>query len=49
MAAFSYATGAVAQYKALIVDYENDEIGTADYLLYDTTTHGPVLGFVFRF
>lgn len=39
----------VLQYKALDVDFENDGIGTADFLSYDTTTHGPLLGFVFRF
>jgi hypothetical protein len=39
----------VLQYKALAVDFENDKAGTADFLSYDTTTHGPLLGFVFRF
>ena len=39
----------VAQYKALDVDFENDEAGAAAFLSYDTTTHGPVVGFVFRF
>ena len=39
----------VAQYRALGVDFNNDKAGTADYLLYDTITHGPLVGFVFRF
>ena len=39
----------VAQYKALSVDFENDAAGTPDFLLYDTITHGPLVGFVFRF
>lgn len=39
----------VAQYKALGVDYQNDEEGSPDFLLYDAITHGPLLGFVFRF
>lgn len=38
----------VAQYKALGVDFSNDETGL-DFLSYDTVTHGPVIGFVFRF
>jgi len=38
----------VAQYRALGVDFENDESGF-DFLSYDTTTHGPLIGFVFRF
>ncbi len=38
----------VAQYRALAVDFENDEAGL-DFLSYDTTTHGPVIGFVFSF
>ena len=37
----------VLQYKALDVDFQNDEAGS-DFLSYDTTTHGPLLGFVFR-
>jgi len=39
----------VAQYRALSVDFENDDAGSADFLSYDTVTHGPLLGFVFRF
>ena len=27
---------------------ENDDLAL-DFLAYDTTTHGPVIGFVFRF
>jgi len=38
----------VAQYKVLSVDFENDAAGTPDFLLYDTLTHGPLIGFVFR-
>ena len=38
----------VAQYKALGVDCENDAAGTPDFLLYDTITHGPLHGSVFR-
>ena len=38
----------VAQYKALGVDFENDEAGSLDFLSYDTTTNGPLLGFVFQ-
>jgi hypothetical protein len=38
----------VAQYKALGVDFSNDDSGL-DFFSYDTVTHGPVLGFVFRF
>ena len=39
----------VAQYKALGVDFENDEAGTPDFLLFDAIVHGPLVGFVFRF
>lgn len=39
----------VAQYRALDVDFANDEVGTLDFLSYDTNTHGPLIGFVFRF
>ena len=28
---------------------QNDAAGTPDFLLYDTITHGPLVGFVFRF
>jgi hypothetical protein len=38
----------VAQYKALGVDFDNEKSGL-DFLSYDTVTHGPVIGFVFRF
>ncbi len=38
----------VAQYKALDVDYENDAVGTPDFLLFDAVVHGPLIGFVFR-
>jgi hypothetical protein len=38
----------VVQYKALGVDFENGEDGV-DFLSYDATTHGPLIGFVFHF
>ena len=38
----------VAQYKALVVDFDNEKTGL-DFLSYDTTTHGPLIGFVFHF
>jgi hypothetical protein len=34
--------------RALGVDFENDEEGV-DFLAYDATTHGPLIGFVFHF
>jgi hypothetical protein len=37
------------QYKAIGVDYENDRKGQRDYFYYDTVTHGPLIGLVFRF
>ena len=37
------------QYKATWVDYSNDKMGTPDYFQYDTVTHGPLLGLVFKF
>ncbi|MBN2430916.1 MAG: hypothetical protein JXQ27_05545 [Acidobacteria bacterium] len=37
------------QYKAIGVDYENDRKGQRDYFHYDTITHGPLIGLVFRF
>lgn len=38
----------VLEYRALGVDYANDGAGR-DFLSYDTTMHGPLLGFVFHF
>ena len=38
----------VGQYRALDVDFQNEEAGL-DFLSYDTTTHGPIAGLVFRF
>jgi len=37
------------QYKATWVDYSNDKEGTPKYFQYDTVTHGPLLGLVFKF
>lgn len=36
-------------YKAVGVDYETGNKGTSDYFAYDTTTHGPKIGFAFEF
>ncbi len=36
-------------YKALWVDYERGEPGTAQRFVYDTVTHGPILGVIFKF
>jgi hypothetical protein len=41
----SFAAG----YRALWVDYDNGEKGTSDYFAYDTVTHGPQIGVIFRF
>ena len=38
------------QYKALWVDYENDNTpGQPGYFAYDTVTHGPLIGFIYNF
>lgn len=37
------------QYRAMGVDYENSNVGTPDYFAYDTNTHGPQVGFLFKF
>ena len=38
------------QYKALWVDYENDKPkGQPGYFAYDTVTHGPLIGFIYKF
>ena len=36
-------------YRALSVDYNTGDKGTPSYFAYDAITHGPVIGFVFRF
>jgi len=36
-------------YKALWVDYESGDPGEAGYFLYDTVTHGPLVGVVYKF
>lgn len=36
-------------YKAIWVDYESGTVGQPGYFLYDTVTHGPVMGIVFKF
>jgi hypothetical protein len=37
------------QYKATWVDYESGSRGSPGYFQYDTVTHGPVIGFIFKF
>lgn len=37
------------QYKVLAVDYETGTPGQPGYFKYDTTTHGPVIGLMFKF
>jgi hypothetical protein len=37
------------QYKATWVDYKNGSRGSPGFFQYDTVTHGPVIGFVFKF
>jgi opacity protein-like surface antigen len=37
------------QYKALWADYENGTAGQPGFYAYDTVTHGPILGLVFKF
>lgn len=46
--AISDGISLVAGYKALWVDYDNDEDGT-DHFAYDTVTHGPLIGASFKF
>ncbi len=41
----SFAAG----YRALWVDYSTGDAGTQDHFSYDTVTHGPQLGVIFRF
>ena len=36
-------------YKALWVDYENGTEDTKGHFVYDTVTHGPLIGLIFRF
>ncbi len=38
-----------AGYRALWVDYDNDKSGQPGYFAYDTVTHGPQIGVIFRF
>jgi len=38
-----------AGYTAIWVDYDNGKSGTPDYFAYDTVTHGPQVGVIFRF
>ena len=37
------------QYKATWVDYKTGSRGSPGYFQYDTVTHGPVIGFIFKF
>jgi hypothetical protein len=37
------------QYKALFVDYKTGTRGEPGYFKYDTTTHGPIIGLMFKF
>jgi len=37
------------QYKALWVDYESGTKNTSGYFAYDTVTHGPIIGLIFKF
>jgi len=37
------------RYKALWVDYENDNTGSKGGFAYDTVTHGPLIGVIFEF
>jgi len=41
----SFAAG----YRALWVDYDSGSSGSPDYFAYDTVTHGPQIGVIFRF
>lgn len=36
-------------YRALFVDYDTGKRGSEDFFSYDTITHGPLLGFAFKF
>ncbi len=47
--AFSDHVAIVTQYKALAVDYSNDEASTTGFFEYDAIQHGALLGLVFRF
>jgi hypothetical protein len=50
---FRYRIGDLTEldlgYKALYVDYETGTFGQPGYFKYDTTTHGPVIGLMFKF
>lgn len=39
----------VVQYRALGVDFSTGTEGTSDFFVYDIVTHGPLIGFAFRF
>jgi len=38
-----------AQYKVTWVDYSTGTAGEKHSFAYDTLTHGPILGFIYRF
>jgi len=46
---FGKTTELDMSYKALAVDYETGIPGQPGYFMYDTITHGPVIGLVFNF
>ncbi len=50
---FRYRIGELTEldlgYKALLVDYETGTPGQPGYFMYDTTTHGPIIGLMFKF
>ena len=50
---FRYRIGELTEldlgYKALYVDYETGTPGQPGYFKYDTTTHGPAIGLMFKF
>ncbi|NKB34878.1 MAG: outer membrane beta-barrel protein [Pseudomonadales bacterium] len=37
------------QYRATWVDFEDGSSGSANYFAYDTVTHGPLIGFIYKF
>ncbi|MGI9203576.1 MAG: hypothetical protein ACR2Q3_06180 [Woeseiaceae bacterium] len=53
VAGFRYRIGDLTEldlvYKALAVDYESGIAGQPGYFKYDTTTHGPIIGLMFKF
>jgi len=46
---FGESTELDLRYKALAVDYETGTPGQPGYFMYDTITHGPIIGLVFNF